>query len=302
VSELAFLLARAYVRAYGVVKDRLGRNLPGLGWAARRIRAPRTLRVHGRAVAFDPALAGAYGRLIAGSWNELETHRFLHAMIQATPGGVTFIDVGASIGAMVADLAADSRVARVIAFEPHPAAAAVIARTSALNGWSHVTVRVAALGRASGSAGFVFDPRVPTAARLADATRSAPGGAARPPAPAPANASTDTVAVTTLDAETDGIDGPALLLIDVEGAEPDVIRGGMAFIARARPVVVFEFNDVSRRHFELAEVGALLGPDYEIWRLRVDGTLDRRYDEAWNCVALPRGSAFAVAARALIRG
>jgi FkbM family methyltransferase len=299
MSELAFRLARAYVRLYGVVKDRFGRDLPGLGWAARRIRRPRVLAVHGRAIAFEPALAGAYGRLIAGQWNELETHRFLHHMLRATAGDVTFVDVGASVGAMVADLAADPRVRRVLAFEPHAATAANLARTAALNGWDHVEVRALALGGAPGSARLVFDATAPTAAHLAAAAPAARPAEAGGPAPAPAGAA---VAVSTLDLETAGIDGPALLLIDVEGAEPDVIRGGAGFIRRARPVIVFEYNEISRRHFTLAAVTTQLGPGYAIWRLRIDGTLDREFDAAWNCVAVPSDTAFAAAARPLVRG
>jgi FkbM family methyltransferase len=300
MSELAFRLARAYIRLYGLVKDRFRRDLPGLGWAARRIRRPRVLAVHGRAIAFEPALAGAYGRLIAGQWNELETHRFLHHMLRATEGGVTFVDVGASVGAMVADLAADSRVRRVLAFEPHPATAANLARTAALNGWDHVEVRVLALGGAPGSAPLVFDAAAPTAAHLAAGavvavTRTADAGGPPPHAGA-------VVAISTLDLETAGIDGPALLLIDVEGAEPEVIRGGAGFIRRARPVIVFEYNEISRRHFTLDAVAALLGPAYGIWRLRIDGTLDREFDAAWNCVAVPADTAFAAAARPLVRG
>jgi hypothetical protein len=83
-----------------------------------------------------------------------------------------------------------------------------------------------------------------------------------------------------------------LMVIDVEGAEPLVMRGGLQTIRRLRPLIVFEYNYVSRARFKLDEIRELLGDTYEILRLRRDGGLDRKYADAWNCVAVPRGSTF----------
>jgi FkbM family methyltransferase len=83
-----------------------------------------------------------------------------------------------------------------------------------------------------------------------------------------------------------------VLMIDVEGYEPEVLRGGRMLVERVRPLVVFEYNWVSKQHFNLADVQAILGDDYQIFRLRKDALLDTDVENAWNCVAVPRGTDF----------
>ena len=68
-----------------------------------------------------------------------------------------------------------------------------------------------------------------------------------------------------------------------------------------RPLIVFEYNFVSKRHFQLSDIQKLLGADYGIFRLRKDGYLDECVDSAWNCVAVPVGSEFEEMARRLIQ-
>jgi hypothetical protein len=85
---------------------------------------------------------------------------------------------------------------------------------------------------------------------------------------------------------------PLIMLIDVEGAEPLVLEGARDTIARLLPLIVFEYNQVSRQHYNIGDIAALLGPRYSIYRLRDDGSLDARLEESWNCVAIPNGAVF----------
>jgi hypothetical protein len=57
---------------------------------------------------------------------------------------------------------------------------------------------------------------------------------------------------------------------------------------------------VSKRHFHLRDIQALLGDSYNIYRLRKDGLLDSQTDNAWNCVAVPMGTVFETFSRRLI--
>ena len=86
--------------------------------------------------------------------------------------------------------------------------------------------------------------------------------------------------------------GQAIILIDVEGAEPLVMVGGREFMAVNLPLIIFEYDTLSRRYFSLAEIRATLGSRYEIFRLRQDGKLDRDFGQSWNCVAVSIDSAF----------
>jgi FkbM family methyltransferase len=100
---------------------------------------------------------------------------------------------------------------------------------------------------------------------------------------------------STLDSENIPDSLPSIILIDVEGAEPLVIKGGMHYIRRVKPLIVFEFNDLSKKHFCISDIEELLGNDYEIFRLRGDGYLDTDLVNTWNCVAVNKYSGFAEA-------
>ena len=58
------------------------------------------------------------------------------------------------------------------------------------------------------------------------------------------------------------------------------------------PLIVFEYNHVTKKHFELTEMASALGPKYLIYRLKNDGTLDQNFSKTWNLVAVPQNSKF----------
>jgi hypothetical protein len=90
-------------------------------------------------------------------------------------------------------------------------------------------------------------------------------------------------------------------MIDVEGYEPKVIAGGGEFIRRTQPLIVFEYNFVSKRYFHIDDIQNVLGTQYRIYRLRKDGYLDNHAGSTWNCVAVPIGTDFEIMARKLIQ-
>lgn len=272
--EWVWQTAKLYSALYGRVKDLTGRNIKGLGFILRRLKHDREFESGGFRWYFDHRIAGTYMRLPGGSHNEPETQDFLRYVVGAAGPGVTFVDVGTNIGEMVVPMAAHPNVTRVIGFEPHPICADVCRKSLALNALTKADVRSVLVGDGSEQA-YVVDPRyAPTSGIRHD----------MPDAPR-----TRTV---TLDDQVD-VDGTCVLLIDVEGAELDVMKGGARFITRVRPLIVFEYNYVNRELYGLDEVRAALGPDYDIVRLRSDARLDRELDDTWNCVAVHRASPFA---------
>jgi hypothetical protein len=76
-------------------------------------------------------------------------------------------------------------------------------------------------------------------------------------------------------------------LIDVEGAELKVMQGGRNFIRNNQPLIIFEYNHVSRRYFTLDEIRKELGEGYHLYRLTATGHLDEDFSTTWNVVALP---------------
>jgi FkbM family methyltransferase len=261
-------LARSYARLYAAVKDRFDINLPGVGWLARRIRTDAELRVGGVVFHLDHRIASSYGTLLGGQPNEPETPALLARVLDAVHEPVTIVDVGANVGDVVLHVAGHPNAARIVAFEPHPLAAGALRRSAAINGFANVMVHQELVGDGQR---YRFDINE----RNANASRIGGGG---------------TTASVRLDDILADAAGMLIIVIDVEGAEPVVIRGAQATIRRLRPLIVFEYNHVSRAHYELDEIRGLLGDGYEILRLRRDGGLDRKYTESWNCVAIPRGS------------
>lgn len=134
------------------------------------------------------------------------------------------IDVGAHSGGVLREIVRCAPRGRHIAYEPLPELAAVLARE-----YPQVEVRSAALSDHDGEAGFVHDRTEPMRSTL------------RP------HAFTDHQHATTIPVRVERLDGalptdyvPALIKIDVEGTEGEVLRGAEETLCRHRPIVVFE--------------------------------------------------------------
>ena len=141
-------------------------------------------------------------------------------VLSCLPAGFRFVDCGAydgdTIGALVARR---PDVGRIVAFEPdrsNRARLSAYAASSAPELRSRLELRPEALGRRVGRAAFAETGD--TSARLA------------------ANGARE-VEVTSLDAAIDRGDGPLYVKLDVEGAEPDVLRGGEELLRAARPAL-----------------------------------------------------------------
>lgn len=149
----------------------------------------------------------------------------------ALPEDACCIDVGANVGAVLRDIVRVAPRGRHIAYEPLPDLAQVLARE-----FPGVEVRNAALSDRVGEATF---HRV-----TARDTRSSLS---------PLDHREDeleriTVRVEDLDSALPDDYVPAVIKIDVEGAEEQVLRGAAATLARHRPIVVLEHN-ASAHHF-----------------------------------------------------
>lgn len=146
------------------------------------------------------------------------------------------LDVGCHEGAVLAAVVRLAPAGRHIAWEPLPE---LWARTAAR--FAAVDVRCAALSDRSGERDFVH-------------VTTLPGWSGFRARPYPGRQRTETIRVPTErldDALPDGY-VPAFVKIDVEGAELEVLRGGIETIARHRPVVVFEHGRGSADHYGTA--------------------------------------------------
>jgi len=271
-----FAAAYAYAHVYRILHRYAGVDVRGLGWLMRRIGRDLILEVDGVKTFMYSPIAGSNAMHLIGRWNEPETHVFLRRVLRGHPGGVTFVDVGANVGEMAVDLARHPAVAAVIAFEPVASCVHALTVSAAVNGLTNLRVRPCAVSDEPGVVTFTTSRTNPSSSGI--------GGMGDVQIEVP---------TTTLDGEFPEPVNEAIVLLDMEGAEHAALLGARTLLARDRPLVIFEFNHVSRRHFTLESVQSLLGSDYEIYRLRTaDGLLDRVFDDTWNCVAVHRRSRF----------
>jgi len=162
--------------------------------------------------------------------------------------GDLFVDVGACFGSYSL-LASGVAGARSLAFEPNPVTAARFADNMHLNRLDDlVTLRTAAVGARAGSALMTSE------LNAANYVVSAEGGAGKD--------ARVSVPLTTLDMEMGGAE-PALIKIDVEGYEQDVLDGADVTLSRASLLAVImedvglgrRYHAASRQHQRMCDLG-----------------------------------------------
>jgi FkbM family methyltransferase len=167
----------------------------GVGWLSRRLQRPELL-------------AAVY----ATAREELHEEIAIRAVLaSALRSDGTYVDVGTNRGQVLGEAVRVAPRGRHVAFEPIPTLAAEVART-----FPSVDCRQMALGAAPGTAEFCHF-------RALDGW----SGLRRSPVVSDERGDPEyiSVKVSTLDAELGDL-SPAVVKIDVEGAELDVLEGG----------------------------------------------------------------------------
>jgi FkbM family methyltransferase len=281
-ATLGYTFARSFARIYLIFKRLTHRDLPGLGKALDLIKTEGTLTVNRLQFHFEPRVARAYGLMIIGEWNEPETHSFLRNVIAEVDEEVNFVDVGASIGEFVIDMAACKKIASVIAFEPQLESAEAIKKSCAVNGFQNVRIVQKIVTDVPKEMYFLQNGRSPTASRpLFSSVQEVKES----------QQLIKTIG-TTLDEELVAVEAGTIVLLDIEGGEYLAMKGALGFLRRCKPLLIFEYNSVSRESFNLNMVRNLLGPDYSLYRLRADGRVDSDEVNTWNMVAVEKSSVF----------
>jgi FkbM family methyltransferase len=174
--------------------------------------------------------------------------------------GDTVVDIGANSGVLTVMMgAAVGPTGTVVAVDPSPRAVERVQAQARVNAFSNVHVVQAALGATAKRETFLAGRTGIGALPTADAEHTLPE---------PLD-----VKVMRLDDLTAGLDDVALVKIDTDGSELDVLMGAESLLARARPAIVFEFYPEGMRRrkasasalFELLERHRyrLLRPDFE---------------------------------------
>jgi FkbM family methyltransferase len=219
----------------------------GVGWLSRRLERPELL-------------AAAY----ASAREELHEEIAIRAILaSALRSDGTYVDVGTNRGQVLGEAVRVAPRGRHVAFEPIPALAAEVARA-----FPAVDCRQMALGANPGSAEFCHF-------RALDGW----SGLRRSPVVSDERGDPEYIAVevSTLDAELGDL-SPAVVKIDVEGAELAVLEGGRSILTRAKPLLIFEHVASASALYDAApeapwDLLAELG--YEVLTVTGDGPVTR---------------------------
>jgi FkbM family methyltransferase len=233
----------ASARVLGVVPPRVIRfvgraqfRFPALRRLTRRLDGVITARegviCHGigAGLRFD-ATDGQPGYLL-GTSEPAEQDALTRAL---TTDGI-FYDIGANIGffsTLGARLVGPG--GHVVAFEPFPRCAARARHNASMNGFDHVTVVEAAVGADDGQV-FLELGDGTTTNRVSHASGVA----------------VEQVAIDTWIART-GAPTPSVVMIDVEGAEIEVLRGMLGLLREHQPVVMCEVHWLGSAFLDFVE-------------------------------------------------
>jgi FkbM family methyltransferase len=228
---------------------------------------------------FEPALRFAHaalqGKEQRRNWrDDLQLRRLLRGL----PADASCVDVGANVGTILKAIVAAAPEGRHVAIEPLPDLADALRRA-----FPDVDVRSVAVSDRPGRRPFVRVVDRPSRSGLH------PGGYVSEDF---ARVEPMTVEVETLDRVLASAAEPALIKIDVEGTELEVLRGAAGTLTSCRPLVVFEHAAVGSSDALHDELCSRHG--YAIFDMDGDGPLSReRFAELvdanvrWNFVAKP---------------
>jgi FkbM family methyltransferase len=205
----------------------------------------------------------------------------LRALIHALPEDACCVDVGANVGYILDAMVAHCPRGRHIAFEPVPSLAEYLRRR-----FPRVDVRAQGVADVPGRTSFTVVPGKPSRSGISatlDLTIEAAVQELE-------------IEVTTLDSALPTDFRPALIKIDVEGGELEVLLGARRVLTEHRPVLAIEHQYGRRsdpqRTFRLHEVLTELG--YELRTIDGVPLEPQRFAELvaaraeWNFLAHPR--------------
>jgi FkbM family methyltransferase len=222
------------------------------------------------------SIADNYGRLILGKWNEPETHIFIKSISKSMDSFV-FIDIGANVGEFVLDLFDNSKVKMIYAFEPQQDHFYSLNQLMKINNITNAEIINKAVSDKNGIANFNINKNNKSNSSLVNTLEG--------------SIEVETIKIDTFFKDKEPLETP-IILIDVEGAELDVMKGGNGFIRKHSPIIIFEYNHVTRKFFQIDDVKDVLGSSYKVFRLNRNGSLDSNFDTTWNLVAIPNSFNF----------
>ncbi|MGM0934476.1 MAG: FkbM family methyltransferase [Bacteroidota bacterium] len=281
IRKINFKKMRKKIVVFGInilylLRLKLGIKIKGLGKLQQFLMRDFSFVAFEKIFYYNHQIEGSYDLLLIGKSNEPETQRFLDRLLPKL-SECNFIDVGASIGEFLFYVSRYSNVEKIIGFEPRRECVKAIKMSQKLNGEERIQVFQNLVADADGSMEISYNQ----------------GGSSTGIYSLKENeVNKEFVDVVKLDNVLPAIMNNTIILVDVEGAEPLVLRSGMEFILKNKPLIIFEYNCTSKKHFSLEDINIILEGKYEFYRLKANGALDKDFTNSWNVVAIPENTIF----------
>jgi len=221
-----------------------------------------TFRTHGQQLRFYPTDLSA--ELWYNPDGRASDNRLLKAYLKP---GECYVDVGANIGStVIAGATAVGATGQVIAIEPHPRIFYYMLENVALNGLTNVTAKNVALADAPGSAAF-------SDSTSDDQNHIEPAGQGQL-----------SVELATLDYVAGGCHSIALLKIDVEGYEVQVLRGAPDTLLKTEAIYIEIADGLLRTYGSSADgiLTTLQAAGFHILRWSNDNMFEEMNELAWQ--------------------
>lgn len=266
-----------YIRLYFLLFRSFGLKIKGLGKVQKFLFNDFIFEAFDKKFYYKSTIEGSYDLLLIGKSNEPETHILFDRLFPNLEES-TFVDVGGSVGEFVNLASTFMSVKKIYAFEPRPDCSWVLEKNTELNNEDRIEVLSYALSDNVGSVSFNLNSGGSSSSILNDIRKKGD----------------DVLIVNTelLDHLVTEIIGELVILIDVEGAELNVLKGAKEIIKNYHPLIIFEYNATSKKFFNLDQIIEVFGENYIIKRISVNGDLDEDFQNSWNCIAIPRDSVF----------
>lgn len=203
-------------------------------------------------------------------------------MAFALTKGSNCIDIGSHKGAVLAEMVRLAPWGKHIAYEPLP-----FLHKYLVDHFPSVDVRQAAVSNEEGETSFTYVKNLPTHSGFRERSY-----------PVQPQVEKMTVRTETLDGSLPAGYVPALIKIDVEGAERLVIEGAIETISKYQPIVVFEHGRIAATHYDTqpSQLYELLHDQAGLCIFDLDGNgpyTSGQFEEThvrgdhWNFVARP---------------
>lgn len=272
---LAVFAAKTFMRMHTFFHNAFKLNLKGVSFFYKFLNNEDYIRFGGKELFYNPKVRGSYARLINGKYNETETHIFIRNVLNLFPSDkFTIVEVGGNVGEFLVDFGGDKQVEKFYIFEPQDECVYALKKTIDKNNFGNVILTPKAVYDAPGFVSF-------------DKSESF------------SSSHIDTSGNNEFKVETTSLDSvnikpdKLIMLLDAEGAELKIVKGSKKLIYESLPLIIFEYNHITKLHFEINEMQDELGSDYEIFRLNQEGAIDKNMSgKVWNLVAVNKNSFF----------